>query len=135
MKVAAFIGRSGAGKTTALVTLIQHFVWRGQTVGAIKHTHHALNEEDRGDTARLRRAGADPVLFAGNSGEAVVFSSAGTHRLRFDEPGDLLQQFETDIVFVEGFKAYEGWPRIELREEERRTPAELLAILDRIWRA
>ena len=135
MKVAALIGHSGSGKTTALVALTQHFVSRGQTVGAIKHTHHRLNEEDRGDTAKLRHAGADPVLLAGNSGEAVVFSSGGTRRVRYHEPRDLLAQCPTDIVFVEGFKAYEGWPKIELTVDERKSPDELLEILDRIWRA
>jgi molybdopterin-guanine dinucleotide biosynthesis adapter protein len=134
VKVVALVGRSGSGKTTAILSLIAHFVAIGQTVGTIKHTHHPLNEEDRGDTAKMRRAGADPVILAGNGGEAVVFSGSGTRRIRYDTPRDLLEQIPAQIVFVEGFKAYEDWPRIELDEAGRRSAQELLEILDRIWR-
>lgn len=133
MRIAAFTGHSGAGKTTAVESLIRHFVAKGVTVGALKHTHHPLNEDrERGDTGRFLRAGADPVLLAGD-GEAVVFSSRGTWRLRFDEVTDLFEQFVGEILFVEGFKSVGDWPRIELNEKDRRSTAELLSILDRIW--
>lgn len=112
MFVAAIIGPSGSGKTTLIQELIRTFVAEGRTVGAIKHTHHRLNEERRGDTQRFADAGADPVVFAGD-GEAVVFERDGTRRIRFDSPRDLLAQFATDIVIVEGFKQYDGWPRID----------------------
>ena len=113
--------------------LIRHFVAKGMSVGALKHTHHQLNEDnERGDTGRFRRAGADPVLLAGD-GEAVVFSSGGTSRQRFDAVTDLLEYFGTDVLFVEGFKSVGDWPRIELNENDRRSTDELLAILDRIW--
>ena len=61
MKIAALTGYSGSGKTTLLVQLIQRFVAEGKRVGAIKHTHHHLNEENRGDTAKFRAAGAEPA--------------------------------------------------------------------------
>lgn len=133
MKIAAFAGHSGSGKTTAIVSLINHFVREGQSVGAIKHTHHPLNEEDRGDTAKFRRAGADPVILAGN-GEAVVFERSSTRRVAFADPRELLANFSTDIVVVEGFKSFDAWPHVELDAAERRSTAELLAILDKIWR-
>jgi molybdopterin-guanine dinucleotide biosynthesis protein MobB len=134
VRIAAFTGHSGAGKTTAVESLIRHFVGEGLTVGALKHTHHPLNEDTgRGDTGRFRRAGADPVLLAGD-GEAVVFSSRGIGRVRFDAVTDLLETFRTDILLVEGFKSVAEWPRIELNERDRRTTDELLTILDRIWR-
>ncbi|HSP13938.1 MAG TPA: molybdopterin-guanine dinucleotide biosynthesis protein MobB [Thermoanaerobaculia bacterium] len=136
MRVVALIGHSGSGKTTAIVALTSYFVARGKKIGAIKHTHHVLNEDvHRGDTARIRRAGADPVILAGNGGEAVVFSSSGTRRIQYSEPPDLLAQVPADIVFVEGFKGYEGWPRIELTVDERHSTAELVEILGRIWPA
>lgn len=133
MNVVAFVGASGSGKTTAIATLIRHFVDEGKTVGAIKHTHHDLNEENRGDTAEFRRAGAKPVIFAQDN-EAVVFSDAAPRRLRFDDPQHLLREFATDIVIIEGFKSVDAWPRVELSSERYRTTEELLAILDRIWR-
>jgi molybdopterin-guanine dinucleotide biosynthesis protein B len=133
VNVAAFVGESRSGKTTAIAGLIRHFVAEGQSVGVIKHTHHAINENNRGDTAEFRRCGADPVILAGD-GEAVVFRGGETRRIRFERPENLLTHLNTDIAFVEGFKSVAGWPRIELNRLERRSTAELLSILDRIWR-
>ncbi len=134
MKVVAFAGDSGSGKTTAIAALIRHFVSAGQSVGAIKHTHHPINEEDRGDTATFRRAGAEPVILA-SAGEAVLFSGEARQRITFNDPRGLLRHFDTDIVLIEGFKTLDAWPRVELDSQHRRTTQELLAILDRIWRA
>jgi molybdopterin-guanine dinucleotide biosynthesis protein MobB len=128
MFVAAVVGPSGTGKTTLIRELIRRFVAEGQSVGAIKHTHHPLTEERRGDTKRFADAGADPVVFAGN-GEAVVFERDAARRITFASPRDLLAQFATDIVIVEGFKHYDGWPRID-------TPidlAEALVTLRAFW--
>jgi molybdopterin-guanine dinucleotide biosynthesis protein MobB len=134
MNVAAITGVSGAGKTTLIVALIRRFVAAGARVGAIKHTHHALNEERRGDTGAFLDAGAEPVVFAG-SGEAVVFRHSGIMRVRFGDERELLQQFgDTDVVLVEGFKASEAWPKVELGSE-RMGAEEAAAILDRIWRS
>jgi molybdopterin-guanine dinucleotide biosynthesis protein MobB len=134
MYVAAFIGRSRSGKTTLLTELIRRYVAAGRRVSAIKHTHHALNEENRGDTARFRAAGAEPVILAGE-GEAVIFTSRGTARLRYAAPADLLAQCDADIVLVEGFKQIGDWARIEVSAEARPTADEAASILDRIWRS
>lgn len=133
MKVVAFAGDSGSGKTTAITSLIEHFVAAGKRVAAIKHTHHAINEEDRGDTALFRRAGAEPVILAGDV-EAVVFRSDKKLRIRFSKAAELLKHIDADIVFIEGFKSVDAWPRVELSKDRRRSTRELLAILDRIWR-
>jgi molybdopterin-guanine dinucleotide biosynthesis protein MobB len=133
VKVAAFIGRSGSGKTTAIVSLVRHFVAEGKRVGAIKHTHHPLNEEDRGNTAAFRRAGAEPVILA-NDDEAVVFSGPSTRRIRFTQPEELLDALGTEFAFVEGFRSIAAWPQVELDHSRFFSLAELLAILDRIWR-
>lgn len=131
--MAAFAGESGAGKTTAIVALIERFIAEGHSVGAIKHTHHVINDEDRGDTAKFRAAGASPVIFAG-AGEAVVFEGTAKRRIRFDDPRELLAHCRSDIVFVEGFKSVDDWPRVELSRAHHRSLPELLEILDRIWR-
>ncbi len=96
-------GPSGSGKTTRLVELIRAAVAEGRTVGAIKHTHHPLNEEHRGDTARFLDAGARPVVLAGH-GEAVIFEGTSTRRVAYSGQPDLLALFTADLVVVEGFK-------------------------------
>jgi molybdopterin-guanine dinucleotide biosynthesis protein MobB len=134
MKVAAITGFSGAGKTTLIVALIRRFTAAGERVGAIKHTHHELNEEHRGDTGAFLDAGAEPVVFA-RDGEAVVFRHNGASRVRFGHERELLELFDTDVVLVEGFKRSEAWPRVELSSERRLSTEEAAAILDRIWRS
>jgi molybdopterin-guanine dinucleotide biosynthesis protein B len=134
VKVAAVTGFSGSGKTTLITALICRYVREGRRVGAIKHTHHPLNEEDRGDTGRFRAAGADPVLLA-RTGEAVVFSSGGTRRVAYERPADLLQHLDVDIVLVEGFKELGEWPKVSISADARPTVEELAENLDRIWRS
>jgi molybdopterin-guanine dinucleotide biosynthesis protein MobB len=132
-RVAAIVGSSGAGKSTLLAQLIGVLVSEGLTVGAIKHTHHPLNEERRGDTARFQDAGANPVLLAG-TGEAVVFSDRSPLRITFSEPEELIRHVPCEVVLVEGFRESTSWPRIEITADARPTVAELRANLDRIWR-
>jgi len=134
VRVAAFIGSSGSGKTTLVRELIRHFVAQGHSVAAIKHTHHPLNEERRGDTAAFEAAGADPVIFAGD-GQAVIFSRDSVRRISFQKPEGLFEHAAADIVFIEGFKRYEGWPRVELDRAKPLSLEDALAILDRIWAA
>ncbi|MBK5259793.1 MAG: molybdopterin-guanine dinucleotide biosynthesis protein B [Thermoanaerobaculia bacterium] len=134
-KVAVIAGYSGAGKTTAIESLIRHYASAGVAVGVIKHTHHPLNEENKGDTARFLAAGAGPVILAGD-GEAVIFRhNEPPARMTFDAPADLLEPMTGEIVLIEGFKHQPAWPRVELTRNEWRTAAELVAILDRIWRS
>lgn len=135
MRVATITGFSGAGKTTAIESLIRHYVAAGVRAGAIKHTHHPVNEINKGDTARFLAAGASPVILAGSSDAAVFSASAPARRIRFDAPPDLLRHFDTDIVLIEGFKHEPAWPHVELTANQWRTSAELAAILDRIWRS
>src|SRR5436305_5886605 len=135
MKAAGITGFTGARKTTLIVALIRRFAAAGPRVGAIKHTHHVLNEEHRGDTGAFLDAGAEPVVFAGK-GEAIVFRHSGTMRVAYSDERELLQHFgDDDIVLVEGFKSSEAWPRVELSDERRMSAEEAAEILDRIWRS
>ena len=131
MRVAAVTGLSGSGKTTLLEALIRRYVAGGARVAAIKHTHHALNDEDRGDTARFRAAGAEPVIFAGD-GEAILFPS---HlRVRFATPSELLQHAgSAEIVLVEGFRSFAEWTNIDLVSGVWLHEDVAATMLDRIW--
>ena len=133
MEVAAIVGPSGSGKTTLLCELIAQFAAEGRRVAAIKHTHHPLDDRDRGDTALFRRAGATPVMLAGD-GEAIRFEGEATTRLHYEQPPDLLRDLAADLVLIEGFSRFFGWPRIELDPTRRMSAAEARSILDRIWR-
>jgi molybdopterin-guanine dinucleotide biosynthesis protein B len=133
MNVAALTGSSGAGKTTLLVQLIERFVAEGKTVGAIKHTHHPLNDENRGDTALFLAAGAEPVILA-RSTEGVIFRRDGISRVAYHTPDELLTHLDNDVVLVEGYRKYGPWPQIEITAKARPTVEELATELDRIWR-
>jgi molybdopterin-guanine dinucleotide biosynthesis adapter protein len=131
MRVAAVTGLSGSGKTTLIESLIRRYVATGAAVAAIKHTHHRLNDEERGDTARFRAAGAEPVIFAGD-GEAILFPSL--QRVRYVIPLELLEHAgSTDIVLVEGFQSFADWPRIEVTRGAWLDAEAAAAMLDRIW--
>ena len=128
-------------------------------MAAIKHTHHALDARDRGDTALFRREGANPVILAGD-GDSIRFEGDATTRLSYDTPQDLLRNLEAELgvrtaegiseriveepgaanatgraglVLIEGFSSFTGWPRIELDLARRMSAAEARSILDRIW--
>jgi molybdopterin-guanine dinucleotide biosynthesis protein MobB len=134
MRVAAITGFSGSGKSTLIVALIGRFRAQGLAVAAIKHTHHPLNLEDRGDTRRFRVAGADPVILVTAEG-AAVHHGGEVSRIPWSTPDDLLGPCSgADIVLVEGFKALETpWPKLEIRADARPTVDEAAAELDRIW--
>ena len=112
-----------------ITALIRRLVTQGQTVAAIKHTHHPLADERRGDTARFEQAGASPVILAGD-GEAVLWTAAACRRLSFKTPADVLNEFNVDVVLIEGFKSYDRWPRINAADV--RSVEEAIALLDRI---
>lgn len=131
MRVAAVTGLSGSGKTTLIESLIRRYVAAGTRVAAIKHTHHPLNDEDRGDTARFRAAGAEPVIFAGD-GEAIL--SPSRLRVRFVIPSELLEHAgSAEIVLVEGFRHFAEWRHIEIVSGAWLQEDVAAAMLDRIW--
>lgn len=111
MRVLAVTGFSNSGKTTLIVELIQHCVARGERVAAIKHTHHDVSDRNEGDTSLFLEAGASQVILL-NDREAIQWGALAP----------------IDVVFIEGFKSYNGWPRIEAPTEL----TEAIAILDRI---
>lgn len=97
------------------------------SVAAIKHTHHPLNEERRGDTEAFLRAGAKTAILAADR-EAVRFDPPS--RLAYESPADLLRFVDADVTIVEGFKSFPGWSRIDASRVC--SVEEALAILDTI---
>ena len=105
MRVVSVVGYSGSGKTTLIEALIHELVERGEHVAAIKHTHHAVNDVSKGDTARFTRAGASEVMLAGES-QVVIWQKDGIPRqVPYQVPADLLSHTNASWILIEGFKS------------------------------
>lgn len=90
-KVIAFCGPSGSGKTTFLCTLIAELRARHVKVGAVKHCHCTIASDERNkDSAKLRRAGADPVFAIPQCNDLKIIEH---------------HYAEHDIVLAEGFRS------------------------------
>ena len=105
-------GFSGSGKTTLVTRLIPELIARGLTVSTVKHTHHAVALDRRGDISRrLQRQGAQEVLLADARRWTLL------HELRGEaEPSvsDLAGRMApVDLLIVEGFKRH-GHEKIEV---------------------
>ena len=73
MKVAAFAGYSGSGKTHLIEQLIPALKLRGLRVSVVKHAHHKFDIDHEGkDTFRHREAGAFEVVVASSKRLALM---------------------------------------------------------------
>jgi molybdopterin-guanine dinucleotide biosynthesis protein B len=104
MKVVAFAGYSGAGKTHLVERLIPVLKLRGLRISVAKHAHHNFDIDHPGkDTFRHREAGAFEVVVASDRRLALM--------REFEQPAELsvhhllAELYEgVDWVLVEGFK-------------------------------
>jgi len=114
------IGPSGSGKTLALEGAVRRLRRRGLRVAVLKHSHHSLEVAGK-DTDRLRRSGANIVVFA--SDQSVVFSDW--------DPVELASVLPVDVVLIEGF----GRERFRATRFVVRDPSRANAISAEIDRA
>ncbi len=100
--VVSVIGRSGAGKTTLIETLIPELRKRGHRVGTLKHSGHAgsADRPDK-DTFRHVSAGAERSVLSG-PGEVALFE----RREEEIAPEKAVRRFFEgfDLLITEGFK-------------------------------
>lgn len=104
MKVVAFAGCSGAGKTTLIERLIPLLREHGQRVSVVKHAHHGLEIDHPGkDTWRHREAGAYEVVAA--SPQRLVLMREFERPLELSVH-DLIRALHpgVDWVLVDGFR-------------------------------
>lgn len=115
----AFVGRSGAGKTSLLERLLPALSARGLRVGYLKSAHQGIDMDREGkDTDRLYRSGAARVGVAAPGEGALRF------RLEHRDPRGLLDEHfrACDLVLVEGFKDSD-LPKVEVVAGEPLLPA------------
>ena len=105
-RVAAFVGHSGAGKTTLVEKLIRELCARGVKVATTKHAHHKVELDTPGkDSYRYKDAGAVMSMLLTRDALQLV-ADAKVER----EPEQLAQRFlgEADLVLAEGFSHAPG---------------------------
>lgn len=118
-----FVAYSGTGKTTLLEKLIPELCGNNIRVGLIKHAHHNFDIDIPGkDSFRLRKAGAQQVLVASNTRQALIIENQNIET----EP-DLaqcvksLQTDKLDLILVEGFK-HVAYPKVEINRSTHIQP-------------
>ena len=132
MKIIAFVGRSGSGKTRFIARLIPELARRGWTAAVVKHCGHGFDLGDEGkDSSRFLAAGAKDVALAGPEGWAVIHRGGSALPL-----ARLAEAWfpKADLVIVEGGKGERGLKKIEVLRrgisEAAETPAsELVGIV------
>jgi len=109
--IIAIVGKSGAGKTLIMEKLITEFKARGYCVGAVKHSHQAVELDAPGkDTWRFSQAGSDAVAVSSPS-RITIFKNLD--REPSLEQTVLLLGDSYDIILAEGFKTTRT-PKIEV---------------------
>jgi len=105
MHVIAFVGSSGAGKTTLMEQLISLFKDRGLRVSTVKHSHHTVEIDHQGkDTWRMKKAGSFEVVLVSDSEMSLQRTFERNSHMSVHEV--IAQMYEgVDWVFVEGFKS------------------------------
>ena len=105
MHVIAFVGSSGAGKTTLMEQLISLFKERGLRVSTVKHTHHSVEIDHQGkDTWRMKKAGSFEVVLVSDSEMSLQRTFERNYQMSVHEV--IAQMYDgVDWVFVEGFKS------------------------------
>ncbi len=118
-----FIAYSGTGKTTLLEKLIPLLNNNNIRIGLIKHAHHNFDIDIPGkDSYRLRKAGAQQVLVASNTRQALIIEHSDIEKEPdLDQCLKSLQTDKLDLILVEGFK-HAAYPKIEINRSSHPQP-------------
>jgi len=120
VRVLGIAGYSGSGKTTLVERLIPALRRRGVRISTMKHTHHNVSLDRRGDVSRaLRDAGAVEVAVLGPDVWAILRELHGA-----PEPGVealAARMRPADLLIVEGFKQH-AHDKIEVHRQATGKP-------------
>jgi len=118
-----FAAYSGTGKTTLLEKLIPLLTDNNIRIGIIKHAHHNFDIDIPGkDSYRLRKAGAQQVLVASNTRQALIIENQDIEKEPdLDQCLKSLQTDKLDLILVEGFK-HATYPKIEINRSSHPQP-------------
>jgi molybdopterin-guanine dinucleotide biosynthesis protein B len=109
----AFVGPSGAGKTTALESVLAALAGRGHRIAVVKHTPHAHVLDRPGkDSFRLRRAGASAVA-VWTAEECAVFLPPAAD---LDAVCACAHLADKDLILIEGGHEFDV-PKIEVHRK------------------
>ena len=116
-KIIGFAAFSGTGKTT-LIKKIVDILSKRFTVSVIKHAHHDFDLDHPGkDSYEIRKSGAENILISSEKRWALIHENKNNKELTLENLLDILENINSDIVLVEGFKK-ENFPKIELYRKE-----------------
>ena len=116
-KIIGFAAFSGTGKTT-LIKKIVSILSKRFTVSVIKHAHHDFDLDHPGkDSYEIRKSGAENILISSEKRWALIHENKNNKELTLENLLDILENINSDIVLVEGFKK-ENFPKIELYRKE-----------------
>lgn len=118
-----FVAYSGTGKTTLLEKLIPILTDNNIRIGLIKHAHHNFDIDIPGkDSYRLRKAGAQQVLVASNTRQALIIENQELEQEpKLEQCITSLQTDMLDLILVEGFK-HVAYPKIEINRSSHIQP-------------
>ena len=118
-----FVAYSGTGKTTLLEKIIPELNKNSIQVGLIKHAHHNFDIDIPGkDSYRLHKAGAQQVLVASNTRQALIIENQDIKKEpKLEQCLQSLQTEQLDLILVEGFK-HEAYPKVEINRSSHPQP-------------
>lgn len=112
MKIVGVYGFKKSGKTTVVTSIINALVKKGYSVSSAKsiHMEDFSLEREGTDTFKHHASGADRVGLVYPKGKAILFYDQS------DE--ELLNNFESDYLILEGFREYKCPKILCARDEE-----------------
>ncbi len=122
LPVLGFAAWSGTGKTTLLVKVLPILKQKGIRVAMVKHAHHDFEIDYPGkDSYELRQAGATQMLVGSSKQWALMVEREEECQVTLRELLSHIDQNQSDIILVEGFKP-EAIDKIEVHRPELGKP-------------